>query len=80
MKMTPNFGKKAKTTEEHLEEEGASMPVQADKTTESNAGIVVKSATTKKNAERRSMSRLPHAEKSPITPPTPTMMTISECS
>ena len=39
MKTTPNFGKKMETTEEHSEEGEATMPVEADKTTQSNSDI-----------------------------------------
>ena len=43
------------------------MPVQADKTTQSNVDIAVKLATTKKSVERRSVSRFPQAGNTPIT-------------
>ena len=79
IKTTPDFGKREEIIEERSEEGGVSMPVQADKT-QPNADIAEKSATTKKSAERGSVSRIPQAENSPITPPTPTMKTMVEFS
>ena len=61
MKSTPNFGKKTETTRERSEEGGASMLIQGDNT-QSNADIKGKLATTKRSAERRSMSRPPQAD------------------
>ena len=75
---TPKFGNKTEAIEEPSEEGGASIPVRVDKT-RSNAVIAEKSATMKKSAERRSVSRLPQADNSPITPPTPTMKIMAEC-
>ena len=78
-KTTPNFGHKTEAIEEPSEEGGASIPVQADKI-RPNADITENSATTKKSAERRSANRLPQANNSRITPPTPTTKTMAECS
>ena len=58
MKQTPNFGRKTEAIEESSEEGGASIPARADKT-RPNADIVEKSGTTKKNAKRRIVNRLP---------------------
>ena len=77
-KTTRNFGIKTEAIEEPSEEGGASIPVRANKP-RSNAVIAEKSATMKKSAERRSASRLPQADNSPITPPTPTMKIMAEC-
>ena len=57
MKTSRQTGKTVETQEERLKEGGASISDLADKTTQSNANIVVKSATTKKSAKRRSVNR-----------------------
>ena len=79
LETTPNFGKKTESWEECAEEGEVYMPVQADKTS-LNADIAVKSSTKKKSARRRSVNRLPQADNSRITPPTPTTKTLAECS
>ena len=60
MKTTPKFGNKTETNEEPSKEGVTSIPARAKKPL-SNADIAAKSATTKKSAERRSVSQIPHA-------------------
>ena len=79
MKTTPNFGRKMGPIAEHSEEGGYSISARTDKT-QPNADIVENSATTKKNADRRSVNQLPEAENSRITRRTPTTKTVAECS
>ena len=78
-KTTLNYGNKMEAIGEPWVEGGAIITVRADKP-RSNADIAAKSATTKKSAERRCVSRHPQVDNSRITPPTPSKTTIVDYS
>ena len=70
------FGKKTEAIEESSEEGGASMLNKVGKQCHLLAIIAAKSVIAKKSVEKEEVSRLPQADNSQTTPPTPNTTTM----
>ena len=76
---THTNGKRTGMVPESLVEGGVITPDHPSVTTHPNADIVENTATMKRSAGRRHVTRLEQADNSQITHQTPTTMIVAEC-